>query len=187
VVRIELLGEDGRVLVRQVQRYNMPAGARFGINSKLDFEIPGLSESARLQISVFDPRGRPIAQSAVRLILLSLGDAEINPVDEFEEPFFVVSPRPDAIISGGTLTVLGRTRPLTDAPNIFEILDDAGQVLGSRQIEAPISPDGEPQPFSAELPYKVSKQTPVRLIIRQPDNGIPGNIALTSLTLVLKP
>ncbi|HVN56031.1 MAG TPA: Gmad2 immunoglobulin-like domain-containing protein [Anaerolineaceae bacterium] len=186
VVRIELIGEDGRVLVREIERYNMPPGTRFGIGPDLAFEIPGVAEAARLQVSVFDPRGRPVAKTSVRLILLSLGDAEINPVDDFQEPFYVTSPRPDDVISGGAVSVQGRMRALNANPIVFELFDEKGQVVGSRQI-APPSTNGSYQPFSAEIPYSVKQKTSIRLVIRQPDDGIPGDIALSSLTLTLKP
>ena len=186
VVRIELIGEDGRVLVREIERYNMPPGARFGIGPEINFEIHGVSEAARLQVSVFDPRGRPIAKSSVRLILLSLGDAEINPIEDFQEPFYITSPRADDVISGGVVTVQGRIRALNANPIVFELFDEKGQVVGSRQI-APPSTDGTYQLFSADIPYALKQKTNVRLVIRQPDEDIPGDIALSSLTIILKP
>jgi hypothetical protein len=187
VVRIELIGEDGRAIVRQIQRYNMPKGMRFGIGPEINFEIPGVSEAARLQVSVFDTFNRPVSEAAVRLILLSLGEDEINAQSDFQDPFFVNSPKIDTVVSGGTLTVTGQTRPINANPIIFELINEQGQEIGSRQIAAPLSTDGSYQPFSAEVPYTVTKLTRVRLVIRQTDDGIPGNIALSSLTITLSP
>ena len=76
-VRIELLGEDRRLLARQIKLIDFIApGAWSLLSADLDFEIAATAESGRLQISVDDEYGRIVALNSVPLILLSIGDAD---------------------------------------------------------------------------------------------------------------
>ncbi len=187
VVRVELYGEDGRLLSRQVLRYGMPQGMRFGISAKIDFEIPGVAEAGRLQVRVDDAAGRPIALSSVDLVLLSVGNDELNPAPPPLEPFVILLPTANQVVSGGDLVISGLARPLNGEPLILELYDNQGNVISSRQVQVDPDPDGSAVPFTTDIPYKVSAQTPVRLIVRQPDEHVPGDVAISSLTLTLAP
>ncbi len=187
IVRIELTGEDGRVLTRQVLGFATPHGQRVGINPKITFEISGVSEAARLQVSVEDGYHRTIALSAVDLILLTVGQAEVNPAGDLVEPYVVVSPKPDEKISGGTLSISGLARPVNDKPLSLDLLDNEGKILGSRQILVQGSEDGSHTPFQTTIPYRVDAPTSARLVIRQPAARIPGDEAISSLIVNLAP
>jgi len=187
-VRLELLGEDGRALVREVLRYSqMNVGMRFQINPSIDFEIPGVSEAARLQVSVADAKGRPIALTSVDLILLSIGEPELNPSGDLLTPFFIQQPRENQVIEGGTLSISGKIRPMNDQPVIFELITDQGQTAASKQVTIEQLPNGEYTLFQLEIPYTLANQTGARLIVRQPGGRIPGDAALASVAIYLKP
>ncbi len=188
IVKVELIGENGRVITRQVLDYGMPKGARFGINPKIDFEIPGAAEAARLQISVEDTAGRPIALSSVELVLLSVGEDEINPAPEPLEPFDIQSPAENQTVTGGHLIVTGEARPLNDQPLVFEVLNDQGAIIASRMASVPMaSGETDYSFFAVDIPYTVSAPTNVRLLVRQPDDPITGNAAISSELLTLAP
>jgi hypothetical protein len=68
-VRIELLGEDGRLLVRQLLSYGPLA--RIQVVTELDFEISATGELGRLRITTEDPEGRMVAVASVDLLLIS--------------------------------------------------------------------------------------------------------------------
>ena len=54
-IRVELKGEDGRLLYRQVFLFTeTPAGAHVNLNAKVAFEIAGVAETGRLTVSVND-------------------------------------------------------------------------------------------------------------------------------------
>jgi hypothetical protein len=186
MAHVALIGEDGRVIAQQditntPRRYIYEA-------IQLDFEIPTVSEFARLQVRSVDEFGRPLAISSVDLVLLTVGRAEIFPAAVTEEPFLVRAPARGATVTGGTLVVDGVAHPVNDSPVILELIDEAGQVLLSQQFNvAPPSGGMSHTPFHLELAYKVSASTPVRLVVRQEGSRIPGTLALNSQLLVLEP
>ena len=85
-VRVELFGEDGRLMFRKLYLINNHAGSQANLRSEIDFEISGVAETATLVISVDDTYGRLKALASEELILLSLGESEVNPPDDFLAP-----------------------------------------------------------------------------------------------------
>lgn len=187
LVTVELVGEDGRVIARQVLEYNF-GGRYIYAAPKMPFEIEAVSEMARLQVRSVDQFGRPIAISSVDLILLTVGRSEIFPPAITMESYLVRTPREDETVSGGMLVVDGLARPINDSPILLELITESGTVMSSKQfkVEAP-SGDLSHTPFHLEIPYKVSGPTGVRMVIRQEGSRIPGSIALNSQTLILEP
>jgi hypothetical protein len=187
-VTIELVGEDGRVISRNVLNHGEDAGRRFWLAPELPFEIEAVAETARLQISSQDEFGRLITLSSVDLILLSVGRSEINPSAIDQEPYLIRRPDTDERISGGTLVLDALARPVNDSPLFIELVDEKGVVLSIKQLAVP-APSGplSHTPFRVELPYKVSGTIPARLVIRQEGSRIPGTVALVSQLVVLEP
>lgn len=186
-IRVELIGEDGQVILRKIQQVSTQAGQQFFLSTNVEFEISTVSEVARLQISVDDEFHRPVALASVDIILLSIGENDRNPVNDGAEPFIIRQPKPDQVISGGKVTVEGMARPFTKQPLQLELITEQGAVVGVKQVFLTPSLDGKYVPFSVVIPYSVTQARGVRLVIHQDGEHIPGVIALNSLTLFLKP
>jgi hypothetical protein len=186
-VRLELLGEDGRLLVRKIVTYRTDA-SRIGIAEEIDYEISAVAEAGRLQISTYDQFGRMIALSSVELLLLSLGKADLNPPGSSTQPIIIQEPRPNKLIQGGTVSVSGLARVSSDLPLLVELVAKNGSVAGYRQAEVTAGPADGYSTFSAEIPYKVTAPTWVRLTVKEFSGGrIEGVIQLTSLEILLSP
>ncbi|NOY97627.1 MAG: hypothetical protein GXP40_00270 [Chloroflexi bacterium] len=183
-IRVELLGEDGRLLARNVLRKTsyLPEGAY--VTLKIPFEVRAAAEIGRLQIITEDKFGRPQARAAVHLLLLSVGDDEISPPDAPYARCVLFDPLPDAPVFGGTLTIRGEMQPFNDTPVIVELLDESGKTLGLRVLTLD---GGSRQPFATTLAYDVTGPTPARLIVRQADDRISGLIYLYSQEILLNP
>jgi len=183
----ELVGEDGRVISRQVQDYG-EARQRVWISPELPFEIDAAAETARLQAVIFDEFGRPEALASVDLILMQVGRNEINPPAVTQEPFLIRRPEPEALVSGGTLTIEGLARPINDSPLLIELINENGLTLTTKQLHV-AAPSGalSHTPFTVQIAYKVNDPTPVRMVIRQEGSRIPGTVALSSQVIVLLP
>lgn len=187
LVTVELIGEDGRLLARQVLNYDRPGRSVFGA-PKIPFEIESVSELARLQVSSVDEFGRPIAIFSTDLILLTVGRAEILPQAITMDPYLVRSPRAGSTVSGGLLVVEGLARPVNDSPMVLELIMENGAVMSTKQFTVdPPSGGLSHTPFRLEIPYNVSGPTPVRMTIRQEGSRIPGTVALSSRTFILSP
>lgn len=186
-VTIELLGEDGRLLARQITPLNENLGRKAGLILDLPFEIPGEAELGRLQISTLDRFGRPQALSSVDLILLSSGAADLNIPTDFLTRLTIEEPPPNGLIQGGTLIVTGHARPVTGQPFLAELIAEDGRVIGMRLFEPANGPANAFRPFLVEIPYSVGEPTRVRLVIRERSERIPGTVFLTSLEIIVSP
>lgn len=186
LVRIELYGEDGRLLARELLRlYTSAKWAYLAID--IPFEVQAAAEVARLQISTQDAYGRISVLNSVRLLLLSAGFAEINPSDNLDERCTLDTPSPGTRISKGTLTVSGQMRPLNDQPLVIELVTVSGAVVGSKMVAIRPAPDDSAVPFETEISYSIPVATWVRLTIRQSDERIGGTMYLYSKEVYLNP
>lgn len=185
---IELVGEDSRVISRQVLNRGTEAGRRYWLAPALPFEIQAAAETARLQVSIQDEFGRTAALSSVDVLLLSVGRNELNPALIDQEPYLIRRPRTDDTVSGGTLVIEALARPVNDSPLFIELITEKGAVMSVKRLEIdPPTGSLSHTPFTVEIPYRVSQTTPVRLVIRQGGGRIPGAVALTSRTIILEP
>jgi hypothetical protein len=185
--RIQLLGEDGRELFSKSFRTfpnidNVPTR----VEEKIKFEIHGVAEIGRLQISTVDSFGRMQAFNSVRLLLLSMGDQVVSPPYQAMERVLLRTPAMDDQVSGGVLVVDGEIQPVNDTPVLLELYDAQGNVIGSRILTLRPA-DGTYQAFSTTISYQTSQAVAARLMIRQVDDRISGLAYLYSVSLQVGP
>jgi hypothetical protein len=187
LARIELLGEDGRMLMRETWLYDTPADAYINSNFEIQFEIPGVAETGRIQISVEDQFGRIMKLSSVDLILLSLGKSDINPSGDLLENIIIQQPISNSLIQGGTIRVSGLARTRSSQPLTVDLLKTDGTSVGSRQVTVLPSLNGGYSTFIVDVPYSISYPTRVRLVVWERGERIPGIAQLSSLEILLSP
>ena len=190
LVSVRLVGEDGRLIINQLLDYSYNGSASVWIAPYLEFESSAAAELARLEVGTQDMFGRRISLSTVDLILMSVGKNQVNDSAILYEPYLIRYPDNEQVVAGGEVWVAGLADPVSSSPLVLELIDEAGNVLGSRQIpiEEP-SGDLSHTPFGVGIPYVLEEDiTPVRLILRQESDGrIPGTVALSSIELTLIP
>lgn len=187
-VRVELLGEDGRVLVRKIQTYQAQPNARVNVNLELEFEITAVAEAGRLVVSTEDAQGRLIALASVDLVLLSFGEEDINPPGDLLERLVIREPARNLLIQGGSVVVSGMARPVGGDPLLVQMFNNSGQQIGpSRLVSVTPNPDGSHAPFSVEVPYTVTSPTWVRIHLSERDFRIPSTLHLSSVEVLLSP
>lgn len=183
---VELYGEDGRLMARNVFRTVNYSNQFDKVIVELPFETNAAAEVGRLQISTQDDYGMLQAVKSVHVLLLSVGDSIITNPEYLRESVALVEPPLLHYITGGEVTVQGTMQVFNDLPVVLELVDRQGQVVGSRMIS--VGPaDGKFYPINFNLAYQVTQYTPVRLVIRQSDNRIPGPYYLYSQQLFLSP
>ena len=183
-VQIDLYGEDGRLLTRNVKRGVPPSGKGVPQQIKVPFEIRAAAEVGRLTVSTTDKEGRLQSLNSVRLLLLSSGANEINPSGNPSEPVGVFSPTGDEPVSGGVLNLRGDIWPFNLNPVILELVGPEGNSMGLRILNVD---QLQPQLFETTIPYKVSEPTSARLTIRQDDDRIDGLFYVYSQEVLLNP
>lgn len=186
-ITIELYGEDGRLMVRQVRSYAAAPGRRTYLSLEFPFEIKATAEVARLVISMTDANGRTLALNSVNLILLAVGQSDINPSSAMQEAIIIQQPAPKALIQGGNLLVTGKARPNTELPLMVQLITDDGNIVGQRLTAVSSRPPGGYGDFFVEVPYKVTTLTPVRLIVYEGGETISKMTHLSSILIVLSP
>ena len=181
---IELLGEDGRLLFREVRRHQVYLTEGVYTSMKIPFETRAAAELGRLQITTADEFGRLREVHSVHLLLLSVGDNAINIGDDEYARAQFYYPEPDKEIYGGTLPIIGEFQPFNDNQVTFELISEEGKPLGLRVINMEA---GVRAPFETTIPYDVDETTSARLVIRQADNRFDGTVFLHSQTVILNP
>lgn len=191
---IELLAEPlqpnqpGRLLLSKLQRFYSGDEAFWTtFKQDLEFEIGRVSEFAVLRFSTFDAFERPVSINSVDLLLLQVGDSEMNPTGNLLAPVAIFEPLKNKLIQGGALTVSGMTRPEGDQILHFELVTQDKRVVGTRDLFTVPSGDGRHIPFSTEVEYTVSEATWVSLIAYYLDPRIPGYRQLASVPILLSP
>jgi hypothetical protein len=183
---VELYGEDGRLMARNVLRSYGDSGQFDKVLVELPFETNAAAEVGRLQISTQDEYGMLQAVKSVHIMLLSVGDSIITNPEYLRESVALVEPPLLHYITGGEVIVQGTMQVFNELPVIFELVNRQGQVLGSRMVSVG-SADGEYYPININIAYQAIQYTPARLVVRQSDSRIPGPFYLFSQQLFLSP
>ncbi len=186
--RLELLGEDGRLLYRRVLappgQPEIPQQLKLPIN----FEIPGAQEPGRLVISLLDRQGRFQAVDSVDVLLSTATPESQQAALQNPDRLVIQSPAPGSQVSGGTVLVSGQIQGSADLPLKVLLLDEDGRVVGQRL--AAIQPSDEKAgtwQFSAEVPCQVKERTPVRLQVIQSGEPLSEIKILASILVDLFP
>ncbi len=187
-VRIELLGEDNRLLYREIRKVNfVPVGAWANLTLDIDFEISAPAEAGRLKISVDDEYGRTVALNSVPLILLSVGQADIVPPLDVLAPIVILQPKKKALIQGGKVVVSGLARPEGEQPLLVRLITPKGAEVGFRLVEVEKSNQRQYGTFAVEVPYQVTQYTPALLVVQEGGASTEDIIHLSSLEIMLSP
>lgn len=191
VVQVDLLGEDGRVLQRDLEKVTRNVRGIFR-RFELKFEIRAVTEAGYIRISSKDDFGRIQVLNTMPVLLYSIGSAQINPPGNMiYERVMVEGLKEKANFYAGEVGLKGRIWPFNDQPMIVELILPDGRSISTRVLTfAGI----EAQSFETTLPYKVTEPTSARLTFRQDnpllsvtDPELMKNIYLYSIEVMLNP
>jgi hypothetical protein len=183
-VQIDLYGEDGRLLGRQLHNNVLLTTEGAILFIKMPFEIRAAAEVGRITVSTLDKEGRIQSLNSLRLLLLSSGVNEITTPGNPSEPAAIFSPVEGATISGGVVRFKGDVWPFSLQPVVLELVDVTGRSLGLRIINLDQT---NPQLIETTIPYKVTESTEARLVVRQDDDRMPGVFYVYTQEIFLSP
>ena len=169
IVQVDLLGEDGRVLSRVLERVKRNLAGNYR-SFELSYEIRAVSEKGYIRISSKDDHGRIQALNTMPVLLYSIGSSQITPLGNMISERILFEGLEDGDeIFGGVLTLKGRFWPFNEQPAFLELTLPDGKVISSRVLDF----QGiDTQEFETTLPYKVTEPTLARLSIRQDNPDI---------------
>ncbi len=191
VVQVDLLGEDGRVLYRDLDKVTRNLKGIFR-RFDLRFEIRAVSELGYIRVSSKDDFGRIQALNTMPVLLYSVGSAQINPPGNMiYERVMIEGVEEKTDFYAGEVGLKGRIWPFNDQPMIVELILPNGSPISSRILPF----NGiETQSFEATLPYKVTEPTLARLTFRQDnpllavtDSELQKYIYVYSVEIMLNP
>jgi hypothetical protein len=182
IVRIDLLGEDGRTLQRGLERVKRnPSGGAYR-SFDLAFEIRAVSEKGYIRISSKDDYGRIQALNTMPVLLYSIGDNKINPMgNTIYERIMYEGLKDGDKVFGGVLNLRGRFWPVNTQPVFLELIQSNGTPVSSRVLDFK---GVDTESFKTTLPYKVTEPTLVRLTIHQDNIDLPSDPDLKKYTYV---
>jgi hypothetical protein len=186
-VRLELLGEDGRSLARKLLTASETSSRQVYLNTELAFEISAMAETARLQVSIDDAQGRLAFLNSVDVVLLSVGETELNPRNDLREPILIQMPTEHALIQSNKVLVAGQARKINDEPIKIKLITTEGYTMVERLAILLPAENGDYGTFAVEVPYQVNAPTWVRLIVQVRGTRPPGAVYLSSLEVLLSP
>jgi len=187
-VRVSLYGEDGRLLVRHVLSYSAPPTYKVHLKVDLEYEISGVAEAGRLEISTQDEYGRTDALATADVILLSEGQADVNPPLDLYEEIIIQHPVPSTLIQDGVIIVQGFTRYAPGDQLTVELVNFRGGVVGSKVIGV----SGKELErgyrfFVGEIPYQVGTPSWIRVQVTARDGKMSGTQHLSSVRVLVSP
>ncbi len=184
VIQVDLLGEDGRLLGRVIDRVERLLSGVYRVY-KMPFQIRAAAEKGYLQISTKDKQGRIRAINTLPLILLSAGTNEITPAGNvIYERAVLYTPKDKASVSGGVVNIEGRFWPFSVQPVFIDLIGPDRQVINTRVLTLNSL---APQDFVTTLPYKVTEQTPALLSVRQMEPSLNMPIYVYTQQITLNP
>lgn len=187
-VLIELLGEDNRILYRELKVIDyVKAGASAILSTDMDFEIASIAEMGRLRVSIEDEYKRTVAINSVPLVLLSIGDPDIIPPIDVLSPIVIQQPASKALIQGGKVLVTGLARSGGLGTLMVKLVTTEGREVGSRLVGVQTPPEGGFGTFAIEVAYNVSQPTAVLLVVNEGAQSMNDLIYLSSLEFMVSP
>ncbi len=187
-VQARLIGEDGRILSEGYSfLYSFPG--RPGLfYIQMPFESQLVAERAWLEVRSFDNLfGMLRHLMTVEVTILSTGSDRIYPAIHGAEKLTIFQPREENVISGGSVLIHGAGWVDQDVPLRIEIINQAGDVLGSGQVELDAPAVGQLGTFSMEIAYQTSHQQWARIGVFELHDGVPGLVHYTSVGVWLGP
>ena len=191
IVQVDLLGEDGRILQRVLERVGRNPSGNYR-KFDLSFEIRAVSETGYIRISTKDEYGRIQALNTMPVLLYSVGTSQLNPPgNTIYERTMLEGLKEGAEISGGIINLKGLFWPFNTQPVFVDLILPSGKTIASRVLNFQ---GVEPEAFETTLPYKVTEPTRARLTFHQEnpllsvvDPDLLKYIYVYTIDILLKP
>jgi hypothetical protein len=185
---IRLIGEQGQVIARTTTYILAPDGSSGQFVIVVPFTIAGVAEAGLVEVSYNDyTTGRLEHISTRPVVLLSVGPGRVHTNQTTAEKLSLFSPRQDQVLRGGLISVSGAALLDEDLPLLIEVLDRAGEVIASTEVEVQAPVLGELGTFQAQLPYSVPYGQYGRVAITERGLTPPAVRHYTSVRLYLEP
>jgi hypothetical protein len=170
MVNVQLFGEDGRLMSDQLIQLTQADSGWVSLATEIKFESISAGESALVVLSTRDFYGRRMAQVGVPVILLQIGKSELENPGFTKQPVVLKAPVAGGFAKKGSLHIEGMIHLYNSNPIIVELFSQTGGIVANKAVYVTKSEGVDFVPFALDVPYSVTKRTPVRFTIRQASN-----------------
>ena len=187
-IHLRLLGQDGRVLSENTSILFAYPGNAGRFVSYLSFNIDHVAEAGLLQIESFDERtGRVNHIASQHLVLLTAGSPLVHQALQGPEKLTIMAPKKDQMVSGGDFDVVLAGWVDSDAPLQIDVLDRAGNVVGSASSPLSAPAVGQLGTLQAKIRYTVPFSQYGRLQVTERDPDTNQVVHMSSVEIYLQP
>jgi hypothetical protein len=188
LIRIELIGQDNRLIFRRLLDYTAYQGKTLLIEHEIPFEVRD-DENARLQVILEDRKGKATFLDSIQLTLLKIKGSETIGASPVNPRIKMEMPQPGSSVRGSELVIKAGLKPINDTPVVVEVLASDWHTLTSKILKISIPIDQTAfTPIEVKLPFKTGSKLPVTIRIRQESNTlITGPVLMWSEKVTLTP
>jgi hypothetical protein len=187
-VTLRLIGEDGRVIAREIAYILALPGNAGPFTSEMYFDTTLIAETARLEASIFSIADTKLDHMAsVDLILLSIGAPRVHWTIQGPEQINILSPRQYDTIRGGIATVEGLGWLNVERSLHVDVLDSDGNVVGTSLAAIESEGLGAIGSFNVEVQFQVDEAQLGRIAVYEMSQTIPGIIHYASVIVNIRP
>ena len=185
---VRLIGEQGQVLARTTTYLLAIEGVRGSFVVTVPFSIAGVAEAGLIEVGFNTPSSGRLEHISTRpVVFLSVGPPRVYTNLTTAEKIAIFSPREDRRVSGGIATVSGGALLDEDLPLLVQVLDRAGQVIGSTEVAVQAPALGELGTFEALVAYTVPYPQYGRIAVTEHGLYPPAVRHYTSIRVYLEP
>jgi len=186
-VHVRLLGEDGRVLAQRTTYLNTLRGYAGPFSTELTFNIPGVAEAGRLELSTDDQRsGRMAHLMTLDLILLAAGAPLVHPAAQGPEQLAILAPRDGAGVRGGRFATRLAGWTQSGQGWTLALFDGDGDPLSVQTVYPLPGGIGETGVVEAEVTYEVPYEQYGRLALYELAEDGVNYLHYTSIEVYLR-
>ena len=181
-----LVLDDGSELALAPAQIEAELGQRGPFVVEVPFSITG-ERQAFIQVYASSARdGGTTHLASVGITIADAGAEDVVAVTPHPERIAIFEPQNADTISGGVAHVEGFALASFEQTLVIEVLDADGNVIASEPVIVEAPDLGQPGPFSADVPYRVTETGPGRIVVRDPSPAFGGDSHLASVEVTLE-
>lgn len=184
---VSMVLDDGSEIALSPAQIAAEVGNRGPFELDLPFTVSG-ERQAFIQVFATSARDGGITHLAsVGVTIADSGPKNIIPIEPYPERIEIFQPKLNETISGGVVHVEGFALASFEGTLVVEVLDENGDVIGSRPLIVAAPDIGQPGPYAVDVPYQLDAGGPGRIVVRDPSPAFGGDAHLASVEVTLEP
>jgi hypothetical protein len=183
---IRVLTAEGEVLLETFTTIQAELGQRGPFEAEID--PPQVETTVFIQVFASSARDGGITHlNSIWVRVAPDGPQDIRRNEPHAETIYIATPRNNQTISGGSVHIEGFALASFEQHLNAEVIDEDGRVVGEHWIIVTAPDLGVPGPFRVDVPYRVTRAGPGRIVVYDPSPAHGSYVHLSSVEVMLEP